>query len=102
MKVIVIHKAFEEIPVAVAEVNVPAEISDNIEEALEYAYRWTNNIQGSWSRDDIEDNGDYNSNVTRLVPLKNGYGLRSTSARDHMIVEGKVYEVDFFGFKEVA
>lgn len=81
---------------------VIAEGFDNVMDALEYAYRWTNNVMGSWSRTDLEDNGDYNPNVTRLVPLhEGGMGLRSTSAMDRMIVNGKTYRVAFAGFKEV-
>ena len=37
-------------------------------EAMEYAYRWTNNVMGSWSIkkvfEDGETNGDFNPNVT--------------------------------------
>ena len=29
--------------------------NDDIELALEYEYRWTNNIHGSWSRDDLSN-----------------------------------------------
>ena len=104
MIVTVIHKAFEKDPVTVAEVNSPALAS--VDEALEYAYRWTNNIVGSWSRKDIEDNNDQNPNVTVLAPLieHDGkvYGLRSTSMRDLMIANGRTYEVDGYGFSEVS
>ena len=104
MIVTVIHKAFEKDPVTVAEVNSPALAT--IDEALEYAYRWTNNIVGSWSRTDIEDNNDENPNVTVLAPLieRDGktYGLRSTSMRDLMIANGRTYKVDAYGFSEVA
>ena len=47
MKVTVVHTAFEDKPQIVAEVNAP---HAKVEEALEYAYRWTNNVMGSWSR----------------------------------------------------
>lgn len=81
---------------------VLAEGFDNVIDALEYAYRWTNNVMGSWSRTDLEDNGDYNPNVTRLAPLhEGGMGLRSTMMMDRMIVNGKTYRVAGFGFKEV-
>ena len=43
-------------PHAAAEVNAP---TNNINEALEYAFRWTQNISGSWSKkigDDANDN----------------------------------------------
>lgn len=107
MKIIVKHMNRNEItgdvegftPVA----EVLAEGFDNVMDALEYAYRWTNNVMGSWSRTDIEDNGDYNPNVTRLAPLyEGGFGLRSTSMFDRMEVEGVEYQVGMVGFKEVA
>lgn len=107
MKVIVKHMERNEItgntegftPVA----EVVAEGFNDVMDALEYAFRWTNNVMGSWSRNDIEDNGDYNPNVTRLAPLhEGGYGLRSTSMFDRMEVDGVEYEVAAFGFKEVA
>ena len=46
MQVAVIHTAFEDKPRTVAFVEV-GERTGN--EALEYAYRWTNNVEGSWS-----------------------------------------------------
>ena len=118
-KITVIHAAFEETPVTVAEVNVPVETSafGTTNQCLEYAYRWTNNIQGSWSRDKIltddkgetyHNNGDYNLNVKVLTPLhvsKNTgqeMGLRSTSMGDIMEFDGKKYKVDIVGFKEIV
>lgn len=84
----------------VAVVNAP---QTDVYEALEYAYRWTNNVMGSWSRDDIENNGDYNPNVERVCPLhEGGYGLRSTSMGDVMYCEGGKYEVASMGFDKVA
>ena len=99
MKVTVVHTAFEDAPRIVAEVNAP---QSKVEEALEYAQRWTNNIMGTWSRDDLEDNGDYNPNVTRVAPLhKDGMGLRSTSMGDMMHVNGRSFEVAMMGFQEL-
>jgi len=99
MKVTVVHTAFEDAPQIVAEVNSP---HAKVEEALEYAYRWTNNVMGSWSRDDLEDNGDYNPNVTRVAPLhEGGMGLRSTSVGDMMHVDGRSFEVARMGFQEL-
>ena len=106
MKVTVIHSSFlepGEAPVTVAEVDAN---TNDVDAALEYAYRWTNNVMGSWSRkeeyfDNGEQNGDYNEDVTVLAPLhEGGMGLRSTSMGDQMIVDGKTYEVAAFGFKE--
>jgi len=76
--------------------------------ALEYAFRLTQNIEGSWSMgrtiidgQSIIDNPDFNENVTVVKPLYNGWGHRSSMVGDRMIVNGKTYEVDMIGFKEV-
>ena len=99
MKVTVVHTAFEDAPRIVATVEAP---HAKVDEALEYAYRWTNNVMGSWSRDDLEDNGDYNPNVTRVAPLhEDGMGLRSTSMGDMMHVDGRSFEVAMMGFQEL-
>jgi hypothetical protein len=106
MQVAVIHKAFEDTPRTVAFVTVPDGTVH--EEALEYAYRWTNNVMGSWSIKEEtfsngEANGDFNENVTRMAPLhEGGMGLRSTSMGDQMLVGNKKYEVAMCGFEEVA
>ena len=97
MQVAVIHTAFEDSPRTVAFVDTPYATH---EEALEYAYRWTNNVMGSWSRTDMEDNGDYNPAVTRVAPLhEDGMGLRSTSMGDQMLVGNKKYVVAMMGFE---
>ena len=92
----------------VAEVNVWH--TEDTDEALEYAYRWTNNVSGSWSiklrdmtlRDGtMFENGDYNDDVTVLVPLHKGMGLRSTSMFDRMVLNGKTYKVSMVGFTEL-
>ena len=101
MQVAVIHTAFEESPRTVAFVNIPEDVQST-DDALEYAYRWTNNVMGSWSRTDIEDNGDYNPNVTLMASLgKGGMGLRSTSMGDQMLIGNKKYKVAAFGFEEI-
>lgn len=94
---------------AVAEVD--AQHTKDIDAALEYAYRWTNNVSGSWSikqrdmtlRDGtMFENGDYNDDVTVLAPLhKGGVGLRSTSMFDRLVVDGTTYRVATFGFEPV-
>jgi len=105
MQVAVIHTAFEDTPNTVAFVDVPDGTSD--EEAMNYAYRWTNNVMGSWSRKEKffnngEANGDYNDAVTVMAPLhENGMGLRSTSMGDYMLVGNKKYKVAMFGFEAV-
>ena len=106
MKVSVIHAAFGDTPHVVAFVDVPDGTDDM--NAMEYAYRWTNNVMGSWSRkekffEDGSENGDYNENVTVMAPLhEGGMGLRSTSMGDQMLVGTKKYEVAMFGFEEIS
>ena len=106
MKVSVIHAAFGDTPHVVAFVDVPDGTDDM--NAMEYAYRWTNNVMGSWSRkekffEDGSENGDYNENVTVMAPLhEGGMGLRSTSMGDQMLVGTKKYEVAMLGFEEIA
>ena len=108
MKVAVIHTAFEDAPNTVAFVETPFAV---VEEALEYAYRWTNNVMGSWSIkeeyfEDGEKNGDYNPNVTVMAPLKEvdgqTYGLRSTSMNDQMLLGTTKYKVAMMGFEEIV
>tara|TARA_Y100000022_G_C13073479_1_gene294460 strand:- start:159 stop:488 length:330 start_codon:yes stop_codon:yes gene_type:complete len=109
MKITVVHKAFEDTPQIVAEVEAPHAV---VEEALEYAYRWTNNVMGSWSIkkknfEDGEPNGDFNPNVKVVADLHidesgKAWGLRSTSVRDMMHVDGRSFEVAGFGFTELV
>ena len=106
MKVSVIHAAFGDTPHVVAFVDVPDGTDDM--NAMEYAYRRTNNVMGSWSRkekffEDGSENGDYNENVTVMAPLhEGGMGLRSTSMGDQMVVGTKKYEVAMLGFEEIV
>jgi hypothetical protein len=81
----------------VAEVNFPD--GHNINDVLEYAFRWTNNLMGSWSKKIGEDAND---DVTVLVEREDGLGLRSTSMGDRMELDGVEYRVAMVGFKEVA
>jgi len=96
----------------VAEVNITELLPfANEIECLEYAYRWTNNIMGSWSikKTSFPDpangdriNGDYNEDVTVLAPRADGMGQRSTMMGDRMIVDGVTYKVAVAGFKKVV
>ena len=107
MQIQVFHKAFEDTATHVATVTAP---STDVMEALEYAYRWTNNVMGSWSIQKEmlgEDfaNGDLNTNVTVEAPLHVGddgkeWGHRSTSVGDYMVVDGTEYSVASFGFNK--
>ena len=97
MRVTVFHKADREGTSFDRMCVVEAPCTD-VMEALEYAYRWTNNINGSWSR---SGNADSNENVTEIAPLENGMGHRSTSMFDRMAIEGEWYEVAGFGFEKI-
>ena len=108
-KVSVIHSAFGDTPHVVAFVDVDESLP--LINKLEYAYRWTNNVMGSWSIkeeyfEDGEKNGDYNPNVTVMAPLKEvdgqTYGLRSTSMNDQMLLGTKKYKVAMMGFEEIV
>ena len=112
MQIAVIHTAFEDQPNTVAFVDVGERTGTD---ALEYAYRWTNNIEGSWSIKEKTlklndgstiENGDYNEAVTVMAPLhvdKDGkeWGHRSTSVGDQMLMGTTKYTVASFGFKEM-
>lgn len=106
---VVIHTAFEDTPRTVAFVEVGTRTGSD---ALEYAYRRTQNIEGSWSKGptiewdgETHDNGDYSEDITVMQPLheKDGktYGLRSTSVGDHILFGTVKYKVDSFGFSEL-
>lgn len=107
-QVAVIHAAFGQTPQTVALVEVDDTMT--VEEQLEYAYRWTNNVMGSWSIQSeflsSGKNGDYNENVTVMASLPvddrgQEWGLRSTSVGDQMLVGNTKYEVSMLGFKEI-
>lgn len=85
---------------------------DDINAALDYAYRWTNNIDGSWSQgEDISydgmmyENPDFNPNVHVLVPLPTHlgrtYGIRSTSVGDIMLTNQGSFKVASMGFERI-
>ena len=93
-QVAVIHTAFEDTPSTVAFVNVPE--FPTLIEKLEYAYRWTQNIMGSWS---LKIDEDANDNVTVVGDISSGYGLRSTSVGDQILVGNVKYKVARFGFE---
>jgi hypothetical protein len=106
---IVIHGAFEDTPRTVAMVEVGTRTGSD---ALEYAYRRTQNIEGSWSKGPViewegqeHDNGDYSEDITVMAPLETvdgkTYGLRSTSVGDHIVFGTVKYVVDSFGFSEL-
>jgi hypothetical protein len=103
MQVKVIHSAFEDSDKPVALVDIPDDIRSNVDTALEYAYRWTQNIMDSWS---LKGDNDGNENVqviTELPVSKSGrlMGLRSTSVGDRMLIGHVMYRVSPMGFEKV-
>ena len=95
-QVAVIHSAFEETPRTVAFV----EVGDRtVEDALEFAFRWTQNIFDSWSLKYPEDGND---SVTVMGDTKGGtMGIRSTSVGDQMLIGTTKYVVSPVGFEEL-
>jgi hypothetical protein len=95
--------------------NVYPPMHNDINEALEYAYRYTQNLDGSWSMGEMIndysnpmfmiDNPDYNPDIEVVKPIStyNGRpcGHRSSSVGDIFIIAGVNYEVASFGFKEI-
>ena len=92
--VAVIHTAFEDKPSTVAFVKTKEGMTLN--EKLEYAYRWTQNIMDSWS---LKMPQDGNDDVTVMGDISSGYGLRSTSVGDQILVGTEKYVVAPMGFK---
>ena len=85
-----------------ASVDTPPEYQSH-EDMLEYAWRWTNNIEGSWSR---PGNPDYNPKVTVHAPLPvhdgKVYGHRSSMMGDLFKIGDRSYIVAMMGFREVG
>ena len=102
MKIIVKHMEMNEMtgaiegytPVAV----VDAYAFNEVNEALEYAWRYTNNVMGSWS---LKIGEDANDDVEVLVRREDGMGLRSSMMGDRFEVDGVDYRVALAGFKRV-
>ena len=102
---IVVHKAFEDEsqgrpPYEAARVQWDATMTE--QENLEFAFRWTQNIHDSWSKN-MELDG--HEKVESLVDVSNRPGLRSTSVGDLVRIvseEGtRTFRVAAVGFKEV-
>ena len=107
---VVIHTAFEDTPRTVAFVEVGDRTGTD---ALEYAYRRTQNIEGSWSKGPVmewegqdHDNGDYSQDITVMQPLHvdadgKEWGHRSTSMGDQILFGTVKYVVGAVGFEEI-
>ena len=98
MQVKVFHTAFEETPVHIATVDAP---KGSLEEACEYAYRWTQNIMDSWSKNMPADGND---RLTVVEPLHvddkgNEWGHRSSAMGDYFEVENALYKCAAVGFE---
>ena len=100
-----IHKAFSDTPETVAKIDVGNRTGQS---ALDYVYRVTQNIEGSWSKGEYFDDGtlnpDYNEDIrltTMLDTDEDGvtWGLRSTSMGDVIELQGRRYVVAAMGFK---
>ena len=104
MKVTVYHNDRETNSfVRVAVVNVPKEHASIRLAALEYAYRWTQNIADSWSLK-MENDGNDSVEVVGELPVYDGqtYGLRSSMMGDRFYLEdGSAYECAMVGFEEL-
>jgi len=101
MYILVTHREMDESGVfgsekEVAIVDVPNELHGDTIKCLSYAFRWTNNVDGSWSKprtfqlsngEFIHDNGDYNERCNFIAEAHpQGYGERSTSVGDLMTI----------------
>ena len=91
MKITVMHKhhEIEDGLTMVADVNSPA---SNVDDALEYAFRWTQNISGSWSK---KIGSDANNNISVLETRDDGTENGETF---NMSAQ---YEVANFGFDKI-
>ena len=79
------------------------------DEALEYAYFRTQNIQGSWSKGEIFPSGERNMDYSPDINFVGQYpeyrgekmGARSSMVGDEMMMDGVTYAVAWAGFKRV-
>ena len=109
MIVTVFHHDFPARPddlTLVARVN--AWTAETPEAALEYAWRRTQNIDGSWSRGarlPSGMNGDFSADVEVVasLPVIDGttYGLRSSMVGDVFEIDGDRYRVANLGFEKI-
>jgi hypothetical protein len=87
MQISVFHQTSSNLVTPVASISIPNDIT-NVDDALDYAYRWTQNIHGSWSK---KLGGDENENVVVINAPKLGeMGFRSTMIGDTLIVNPEI------------
>mgnify|MGYP003122553247 CR=1 FL=1 len=103
---IVVHKAFEDEsqgrpPYEAARIVYDSDMTE--QENLEFAFRWTQNIHDSWSKN-MEHDG--HEKVESLVDVSKRLGLRSTSVGDLVRIVSeestRTFRVAGIGFKEVV
>lgn len=108
MKIEVYHQKINELTAEVvgfehvANVHVDKAHASDIVSALEYAYRFTNNVDGSWSKKiGLDANDDVE--VIGSLPVINGteYGIRSSSMGDVFKIDDDEYQVAMIGFKKL-
>jgi|SRR6056300_264467 hypothetical protein len=85
IKVTVLHRdhSIEDAMNVVAEVTVD---TTDVNEALNHAYRYTQNIDGSWSR---KEGSDASDTVKVMMERPDGRGLRSSMIEDRFMVSGE-------------
>jgi hypothetical protein len=89
MNVAVMFGEFEEVPVLVAIVNAGELEGD---QALEFAFEKTQNINYSWTE----------GKSVKLVGYRDNARLRSTAVGDYFVAGDGVYKVAAFGFDKIA
>ena len=103
MQLTVIHRAFEDQEIPVAEVEAGGRQG---QQALDYAYALTQNTEGSWSRGELFEDGTPNSDfdpaITVIKPLEvvdgHVWGHRSTCMGDIIVMGGVRWVVAGVGF----
>ena len=103
-KISVIHRAFEDLDEIATVAEVTVNRGADLEENVNFAWRVTQNIEGSWSRDKYmpsgELNDDYSPHVKTIAPLKvdadgKAWGHRSSSIGDVYVLDtGEAYVVN--------
>ena len=75
--------------------------ANSVNQALDIAFRHTNNVVDSWSRGTVDRHPSVQVHVP--FPVVNGktYGHRSASMGDRFRVDGKLFEIATFGFEEI-
>mgnify|MGYP006250518501 FL=1 len=102
---IVVHKAFEDESQGRPPYDAARIVYDygrTVQDNLEFAFCWTQNIEDSWSKN-MEHDG--HERVESLIDVSKRPGLRSTSVGDLVRIvseEGtRTFRVEGVGFKEV-